>query len=84
MERFFGFCLKKRHILTKFELCKKFSALGQNQRDACDYLASGRGCVMRDCRIERNTTVLTMSAIMMHPNEEHHLSMMSASMSAEC
>ena len=58
MERFFGFCLKKRHILTTFELCKKFSALGQNQRDTRDYSASGRGCVMRDCRIERNTTVV--------------------------
>ena len=58
MERFFWFLLKKRHILTKFELSKKFSALGQNQRDARDYSASGRGCVMRDCRIERNTTVL--------------------------
>ena len=55
---FFGFCLKRRHILTKFELCKKFSALGQNQRDARDYSASGRGCVMRDCRIDRNTTVI--------------------------
>ena len=33
------------------------SAPGQNQRDVRDYLASGRGCVMRDCRIERNTTV---------------------------
>ena len=57
MERFFWFLLKKRHILTKSELSKKFLALGQNQRDVRDYSASGRGCVMRDCRIERNTTV---------------------------
>ena len=57
MERFFWFLLKKRHILTKFELSKKFSALDQNQRDTRDYSASGRGCVMRDCQIERNTTV---------------------------
>ena len=33
-------------------------APGQNQHDVRDYSASGRGCVMRDCRIERNTTVL--------------------------
>ena len=65
-EIFFGFCLKKRHILIKFELCKKFSALGQNQRDARDYSASGRGCVMRDCRIERNTTVFDYNKIPFH------------------
>ena len=34
------------------------SAPGQNQRDVRDYSASRRGCVMRDCRIERNTTVV--------------------------
>jgi hypothetical protein len=56
MEIFFGFCKKK---LAIFGLCKKFSAPGQNQRDERDYSAFGRGCVMRDCRIERNVTVFT-------------------------
>ena len=33
------------------------SAPGQNRRDERDYSAFRRGCVMRDCRIERNSTV---------------------------
>jgi hypothetical protein len=35
-----------------------FSAPGQNKCDERDYSVFGRGCVMRDCQIERNVTVL--------------------------
>ena len=51
---FFGFLHEN---LLIFGLCKKISAPGQNQRDERDHSAFGRGCVMRDCRIERNGTV---------------------------
>jgi len=39
------------------------SAPAQNQRDERDYWVSKRGCVMRDCRIERNITVYIISQV---------------------
>ena len=50
---------KKGPFLLIFQLCKKFLAPGQNWRDERDYSAFGRGCMMRDCRIERNGTVVS-------------------------
>ena len=57
---FFGFLHEN---LLIFGLCKKISAPGQNQRDERDHSAFGRGCVMRDCRIERNGTVLITDSL---------------------
>ena len=45
-------------------------APGENQRDMRDYSASGRGCVMCDCQIERNTTVAHYSTALKLPRPE--------------
>ena len=49
------------------------SAPAQNQRDERDYWVSKRGCVMRDCRIERNGTVLHIYILNYYTNVTRHL-----------
>ena len=51
---FGSFALQTAHFYDGHQM---FSAPGKNRRDERDYSVSERGCVTRDCRIERNGTV---------------------------